>query len=203
MSGCRCSHIGCHITRPLANRKVSGANRNTNSSTVAMLLWNSLVRACSSSSGREPPCCGPEPPRAEPEHEPGAPGDDPWLPTGWRKALLLLPPDQPWLRLGSWLHSCAASSSIQCSVWSSLVSATPSLSWWPVRRSEPVPVGQQDGGAVEDMRQGCLDQLPAGDALDGLRQGGRQTVELILHQHPLKGLGRQPEREGKETSAGN
>lgn len=31
-----------------------------------------------------------------------------------------------------------------------------------------VPVGQQDGGAVEDMRQGCLDELPAGDALDGL-----------------------------------
>lgn len=31
-----------------------------------------------------------------------------------------------------------------------------------------VPVGQQDGGAVEYMRQGCLDELPAGDALDGL-----------------------------------
>lgn len=31
-----------------------------------------------------------------------------------------------------------------------------------------VPVGQQDRGAVEDMRQGCLDQFPAGDALDGL-----------------------------------
>lgn len=52
-----------------------------------------------------------------------------------------------------------------------------------------VPVRQQDGGAVEYMRQGGLDQLPAGDALDGLRQGRRQPVELILHQHPLKGLG--------------
>lgn len=31
-----------------------------------------------------------------------------------------------------------------------------------------VPVRQQDGGAVEYMRQGCLDELPAGDALDGL-----------------------------------
>lgn len=31
-----------------------------------------------------------------------------------------------------------------------------------------VPVRQQDGGAVEYMRQGRLDQLPAGDALDGL-----------------------------------
>lgn len=31
-----------------------------------------------------------------------------------------------------------------------------------------VPVRQQDGGAVEYMRQGRLDQLPAGDALYGL-----------------------------------
>lgn len=31
-----------------------------------------------------------------------------------------------------------------------------------------VPVRQQDGGAVEDMGQGRLDQFPAGDALDGL-----------------------------------
>lgn len=112
---------------------ISGANRNTNSSTVAMLLWNNLVRVCSSSSSRELLCWGPDPPRAEPEQEPGAPGEEPWFPTGWRKALLLLPPDQPWPRLGSWLHSWAASSSIQWSVWSSLVSATPSLSWWPVR----------------------------------------------------------------------
>lgn len=63
-----------------------------------------------------------------------------------------------------------------------------------------VPVGQQDGGAVEHMRQGRLDQLPAGDALDGLRQGRRQPVELILHQHPLEGLeGGRGRREG-ETS---
>lgn len=66
-----------------------------------------------------------------------------------------------------------------------------------------VPVWQQDGGAVENMRQGCLDELPAGDALDGLWQGRRQPVELILHQHPLKGLGRQPGRKRKETSARN
>lgn len=31
-----------------------------------------------------------------------------------------------------------------------------------------VPVRQQDGGAVEYMRQGCLDEFPAGDTLDGL-----------------------------------
>lgn len=31
-----------------------------------------------------------------------------------------------------------------------------------------VPVRQQDGGAVEYMRQRSLDQLPAGNALDGL-----------------------------------
>ena len=57
-----------------------------------------------------------------------------------------------------------------------------------------VPVGQQDGGAVEDVRQSRLDQLPAGDALDGLRQGRRQSMELVLHQHPLEGL-----REKKRT----
>ena len=34
--------------------------------------------------------------------------------------------------------------------------------------TQPVPVRQQDGGAVEYMRQRRLDQLPAGDALDGL-----------------------------------
>lgn len=110
---------------------MSGANRNTNSSTVAMLLWNSFARALSSSSSRELPCCGPEP-----EPEPGAPGEEPWFPSGWRKALLLPPRDQPWLPNASWLHSCAASSSIQCSVCSSLVSATPSLSWWPDGREE-------------------------------------------------------------------
>lgn len=66
-----------------------------------------------------------------------------------------------------------------------------------------VPVWQQDGGAVKYMRQGCLDELPAGDALDGLRQGRRQPVELVLNQHPFKGLGRQPEKRRKETSTGN
>lgn len=39
-----------------------------------------------------------------------------------------------------------------------------------------VPVREQDGGAVKYMGQGCLDELPAGDALDGLWQGGRQPV---------------------------
>lgn len=135
-----CTHLYHQVQTFI--RCISGANRNTNSSTVAMLLWNSLARACSSSSSREPLCWGPDPPRAEPEQEPGAPGDEPWFPTGWRKALLLLPADQPWPRLGSWLHSWAASSSIQCSVWSSLVSATPSLSWWPVG-------GQMSGVNVE------------------------------------------------------
>lgn len=66
-----------------------------------------------------------------------------------------------------------------------------------------VPVGQQDGGAVEHMRQRRLDQLPAGDALDGLRQGRRQPVELILHQHPLEGLeGGGGGRREEETSGG-
>lgn len=31
-----------------------------------------------------------------------------------------------------------------------------------------VPVRQQDGGAMEYVRQRRLDELPAGDALDGL-----------------------------------
>lgn len=52
-----------------------------------------------------------------------------------------------------------------------------------------VPVGQQDGGAVQDVGQRRLDQLPAGDALDGLGQGRGETVQLVLHQHPLEGLG--------------
>lgn len=38
------------------------------------------------------------------------------------------------------------------------------------------------------MGQGRLDQFPAGDALDGLRQLRGQPVELVLHQHSLKGL---------------
>lgn len=54
---------------------------------------------------------------------------------------------------------------------------------------------------MEDVRQGGLDQLPAGDALDGLGQGRRQAVQLVLHQDPLKGLGRRPgtERGGTES----
>ena len=55
-----------------------------------------------------------------------------------------------------------------------------------------VPVGQQDGGAVEHVGEGCLDQFPARDALDSLRQGGREPVQLVLHQHALKGLGNEP-----------
>lgn len=46
---------------------------------------------------------------------------------------------------------------------------------------------------MQDVGQRSLDQLPAGDALDGLGQGRRQAVQLVLHQDPLKGLGRRPE----------
>lgn len=61
-----------------------------------------------------------------------------------------------------------------------------------------VPVGQQDGGAVQDVGQRRLDQLPAGDALDGLGQGRGETVQLVLHQHPLEGLGvGESNREGR------
>lgn len=42
---------------------------------------------------------------------------------------------------------------------------------------------------MENVRQSGLDQLPAGDALDGLRQGRRQSVQLVFHQDALKGLG--------------
>lgn len=52
---------------------------------------------------------------------------------------------------------------------------------------------------MEDMGQGRLDQFPAGDALDGLRQLRRQPVELVLHQHSLKGL---KDREEEEHQAG-
>ncbi len=38
----------------------------------------------------------------------------------------------------------------------------------PCVLTQLVPVRQQDGGAVEDVRQRRLDELPAGDALDGL-----------------------------------
>lgn len=41
---------------------------------------------------------------------------------------------------------------------------------------------------MEDVGQGRLDQLPARNALDGAGQLRRQPVELVLHQHSLKGL---------------
>lgn len=41
---------------------------------------------------------------------------------------------------------------------------------------------------MEDVGQGRLDQFPAGNALDGPGQLRRQPVELVLHQHSLKGL---------------
>lgn len=47
---------------------------------------------------------------------------------------------------------------------------------------------------MQNVRQRRLHQFPAGDALDGLRQGRRQPVELVLHQHPLKGLGWQADK---------
>lgn len=95
-----------------------GAKRNTNSSTVAMEFWKNFLLLFSSSSvtalGR------------------GWPGD-PWFSAWWIKALLLPPqlePLSPPKR--SLLQSWGASSSIQWRVWSSFVSATPSLSWCPV-----------------------------------------------------------------------
>lgn len=41
---------------------------------------------------------------------------------------------------------------------------------------------------MEDVGQRRLDQVPAGDALDGLGQLRRQPVELVLHQDSLEGL---------------
>lgn len=41
---------------------------------------------------------------------------------------------------------------------------------------------------MEHVGQGRLDQFPAGNALDGPGQLWRQPVELVLHQHSLKGL---------------
>lgn len=52
-----------------------------------------------------------------------------------------------------------------------------------------VPVGQQDGCAVQHVWQGRLDQVPARHALDRLGQRRRESVELVLHQDPLKRLG--------------
>lgn len=94
-----------------------GAKRNTKSSTVAMEFWKNFLLLFSSSSfvalGR------------------GCPGD-PWFSAWWIKALPLPPqlePLSPPKR--SLLQSWGASSSIQWRVWSSFVSATPSLSWCP------------------------------------------------------------------------
>lgn len=50
---------------------------------------------------------------------------------------------------------------------------------------------------MQDVGQRCLDQLPAGDALNGLRQGWGETMQLILHQNPLKGLGKKLQEEGR------
>lgn len=47
---------------------------------------------------------------------------------------------------------------------------------------------------MEDVGQGRLDQLPAGNALDGPGQLRGQPVELVFHQYSLKGL-----REGRKA----
>ena len=49
---------------------------------------------------------------------------------------------------------------------------------------------------MKHMGQRRLHQFPAGDALDGLRQRRGQAMELMFHQHSLKGLGREPKRRG-------
>lgn len=41
---------------------------------------------------------------------------------------------------------------------------------------------------MEDMGQRRLNQLPAGDALDGFGQLPGKSVQLVLHQHPLERL---------------
>lgn len=43
---------------------------------------------------------------------------------------------------------------------------------------------------MEDMGQRRLNQLPAGDALDGFGQLPGKSVQLVLHQHPLERLAR-------------
>lgn len=53
-----------------------------------------------------------------------------------------------------------------------------------------VAVGEKDGSAVKNMRQRSLNQLPARDALDGFSEGWRESVEFVLHQHPLERLAR-------------
>lgn len=95
-----------------------GANRNTKSSTVAMEFWKIFLRLLSSSS-------------LELLWQ-GCPGE-PWFSTWWMKALLLPPQLEPRSvpPNRSLLQSWGASRSIQCRVWRSFVSATPSLSWWP------------------------------------------------------------------------
>lgn len=95
-----------------------GANRNTKSSTVAMEFWKIFLRLFSSSS-------------LELLWQ-GCPGE-PWFSTWWMKALLLPPQLEPRSvpPNRSLLQSWGASRSIQCRVWRSFVSATPSLSWWP------------------------------------------------------------------------
>ena len=73
----------------------------------------------------------------------GCPGE-PWFSTWWTKALLLpaqleprsVPPKR------SLLQSCGASRSIQCRVWRSFVSATPSLSWCPALHNHTVRLRQ-------------------------------------------------------------
>lgn len=96
----------------------SGANRNTKSSTVAMEFWNIFLLLPSSSS-------------LELLRQ-GCPGE-PWFSIWWMKALLPPPQLEPRSVPPNWslLQSCGASRSIQCRVWRSFVSATPSLSWWP------------------------------------------------------------------------
>lgn len=54
---------------------------------------------------------------------------------------------------------------------------------------------------MEDVGQGGLDQIPAGNALDGPGQLRRQAVELVLHQHSLEGLKGKRERRREAGSA--
>ena len=54
--------------------------------------------------------------------------------------------------------------------------------------------------AVHDVWERGLDELPARDALDSLAQTGRETVQDVLNQHPLKRL--QEKKQGIKIALG-
>jgi len=54
-----------------------------------------------------------------------------------------------------------------------------------------VPVAEECGGAVHDMRKRSLHQPPSGNSFDGFGQAGAEAELDVLHQDFFEGLKRQ------------